>query len=767
MRTTPGGRVAHYEITECLGGGGMGEVFRALDSRLGRDVALKVLPKNLTSDPSLAVRFAQEARAASALNHPNIITIYDIGQQDEEPYIAMEFVAGQTLRSLLRGGPLGRRQLLEVGVQVAEGLGAAHARGIVHRDVKPENVMITGEGLVKILDFGLAKLLDPFPTHLEDTLADGARSTQPGAVLGTVGYMSPEQAQGKLADARSDVFALGCILFEMGTGRRAFEAPSPVETMAAIIQREPAIDGPGLSDDLQSIIRRCLAKDPEERYQTGRDVASSLRALMSGVAAWTPWPSPKVAAPEDVKVTPRPGLHMDSIAVVPLANSGLDTGTEYLSDGITEQLINSLSRLPSLRVIPRHTVFRYKGRDVDPLQIGRDLNVRLVLTGRVLHRGDSLNVQAELLEIPTERQIWGDQYRRKLDDIFALQEEIAQQISDKLRVRLSGEQKERLTEQQTSDPEAFRLYLKGRYFWNKRTAEGLTKAVTYFRQAVERDPGFALAYVGLADAYNNLGSYCVLAPGDAFPKARASAAQALELRPDCAEAHISLAFTQQMFAWDWESAEAEYRLGIAQNPGYATGHHWYGWFLVCRQRTDEALASMRRALEIDPLSLPISTNIGFCHFYARDYQQAIRQFEKSLEMDPEFAEAHRGLGESFEQLASLDVAITHYRRALTCASGSAEIVAPLGRALGLAGKREEARQCLKDLHELAGEHCVSGCEFAAIHLGLGEPEEALGWLEKAAEERSYRLVFMKVEPSLDPLRASPRFEALLRQVGLA
>lgn len=755
-----------YEVVARLGGGGMGEVYRARDTRLGREVALKILPLDLKADPSLVARFSQEARSASALNHPNIITIFDIGEHETIPFLAMELVEGRTLRELLVDGPLSVGRSLQIAVQMAEGLAAAHERGIIHRDIKPENVMVTADWQVKILDFGLAKLSTT--GGVEPTMLQTSDSTtSPGTVLGTAGYMSPEQVRGRPADARSDIFALGCVLYEMALGQRAFHGETPVETMALILHEEPTSARPGheLPAELWRLIRRCLDKDPRGRPQSARALAADLRLLSSSPGSATRHGLAEPSGILEPRRTPRPMGAADSLAVVPLTNASGDSGIEYLSDGVTEQLINSLARIPTLRVLPRSTMFRYKGKDIDPMALGRTLGARLVLTGRVLQRGEILNVQAELVDVGEEAQVWGEQYVRPLQDLFTVQSEIASQIADKLRVTLTGEQRQELQRQQTEDGEAYRLYLKGRYFWNKRTAEGLNKAVTLLRGAIERDPVYALAWAGLADAYNNLGSYCVVPPAEAFPKAKAAAVRALELDPSRAEPHIAMAFAAQYYDWDWEASEKEYRLGISMGPAYATAHHWFGWYLICQGRFEEAEQSMRRALELDPLSLPITTNIGFCHHFARRYIAAITQFRRALDMDGDFAEAHRGLGEAHEQCGELDQAIEHYRRALRFSGGSSEVMGALGRALALAGRVEEAASYLETLAQLAEERYVSAHERAAIHVGLGQREAALDWLTRGVEERSYKLVYLRVDPNLDQLRSDPRFVDLLHRVG--
>jgi serine/threonine protein kinase len=604
-----GMRLGPYLILAPLGRGGMGEVFRAKDLRLDREVAVKVVPEQLAKDPDRLARFEREAKVVAALAHPNILVLYDIGQEQGVPFAVTELLEGITLRSRLAGAALPWRETLEIGAAVADGLAAAHAKGIIHRDIKPENLFVTADGRVKILDFGLARVQIPSSSELE-TGPYIPCHTDPGTVVGTVGYMSPEQLRGLSVDARSDLFSVGCVLYELVAGRRPFQGRTEAETAAAILRDEPPLLVSLASQvplEVERVIRYCLAKEPEKRVPSARVLAVALRALLSGSDISASLPPTILYRPKPLR---RRRGTIPSLVVLPLTNTNVDPDTEYLSDGITESLINLLSQLPGLRVMARSTAFRYKGRDVDAQEVGRALKVRAVLTGQLVQRDNRLIIKMELVDVRDGSQLWGEHYNRELSDILAIEKAIAQEIADKLRLRLTGEQKRRLSRPRTENAEAYQCYLKGRHHWNKRTAEALKKSIKLFEQAIDIDPTYALAYSGVADAYLNLGGWGHVAFREAYPRAKTAATRALAIDETLAEAHVSLAMVQKEYDWDWPGAGREYERALELNPNYAVAHQWYGEYLAAVGRHPEAIAAFKRAIDLDPLSLIIHATLG-------------------------------------------------------------------------------------------------------------------------------------------------------------
>jgi serine/threonine-protein kinase len=749
-------------------------------------------------------------------------------------FIAMEFIDGETLRELIHQKQTDLSKLLRHLQHGAEGLAKAHAAGIVHRDLKPDNIMITRDGHAKILDFGLAKLIEPQQSSVESGEAASELATAilqqhstPGVVLGTVGYMSPEQAQGKTKeiDYRSDVFSFGCILYEAVTGHKAFAGKDQIDTLNKII-REPCAPitdfRPETSEHLQRIVRRCLAKDPEDRYQTIKDVAIELRELRrelvgsAGIDTTVPPTSVRstlgsagIAEPASSDATSsKPpssaeyivsgikqhkfavavalfmlavggvGLAMylharntevaiDSIAVLPFQNRSTEPDSEYLSEGLAESLIYRFSQLPNLKVSPTSSVFRYKGQEIDPIKVGKELGVSAVLSGRITQRGDNLTISVELVDVRYSKLLWGEQYDRKTSELLATQREIAREIVDALKLKVSGQERG-LAKHYTESNEAYQLYLKGRFYYNKRTYEGMQKSLEYYQQAIEKDPNFALAYSGLADTYDLLGTPDAggaMPPNEALPKGKKAALKAIELDETLAEPHVSLAHVKYYYDRDWPGAEREFKRAIELNPNYPQAYHWYGIYLVWAGRTNEGLAEIRRAQELDPLSLPINMTLGWLLCDAKRTDEGIEQLRKTLEMDPAFIITHHRLALCYERKGDYDAAIAESQRVFDLGARSLGI-ADLGQTYAMAGKRNEAQKELTELQELSKQRYVSPSQFAAIYAALGDRDQAFAWLDKSIDGHDLVTARLKVDARLDNLRSDPRFAELVKRVGL-
>lgn len=754
MGIPPDTRFGPYHIVAPLGTGGMSEVYRARDSRLDREVAIKILPARMAHDPGALARFEREAKAVAALHHPNVVSIHDFAVDHGISYIVTELLEGDTLRKNIELGPLGWRKALEIALSAAEGLSAAHSKGITHRDLKPENIFITSDGHVKVLDFGLAR----WTPEGEDAEKQLLTQTQPGVLMGTVGYMSPEQLRGIPVEASSDIFSLGCVLYEMISGQRAFSGGSSAEVLSAILTQNPP-SLPGLVSQLplevDLLVDRCLKKKPEERFQSAKDLALQVRALLNDTGP--------------LKIAPLVSRRkvIDSIAVLPFVNAGGNPDAEYFSEGITESIINNLSQLPKLRVMARSTVFRYKGQDWDPQRAGREMNVSVLLTGRIVQRADNVSIQVELVRAADGSQLWGERYTRPLIEIFALETEIASEISQKLKVKLTGEDKKRLAKRYTRDPEAYQLYLKGRFWWNKRVPDAILKSIPYFQEAIEKDPSYALAYSGLADAYSLLGTNSVVEPSLVFPKAKAAALKALEIDDRLAEAHTSLMLIKLYWDWDWEAVEREADRTNQLNPNYPTVHHWVSIYWCARSRFDKARAEIRQAQELDPLSLIISTHGGWVLYFARRYDEAIQHYKKTLDMEPNFVMTLYLLGGAYLQKSMYDEAIANIGRAIELSKRtSTEMIAALGNAYAVAGRRTEAIEILEELLAVSPPRYVSPYDIATIYIGLGDKEKGFEWLEKAYEKRIQWLVGLRADPRLDPIRSDPRFQTFLHRLKL-
>jgi len=735
-----GEKLGPYEIVEPLASGGMGDVYRARDPRLERHVAVKVLPERLAKDPEAAARFAREARLVAALSHPHILAIHDFGFEGGLAYAVTELLEGETLRRRLDRGPLPLALVRDYATAIAAALGAAHEKGIVHRDVKPENVFLTRDGGVKILDFGVAKAADAARPPDAGSDAD----TEPGMLVGTIGYMSPEQVRSEPIDPRSDLFSFGCVLYEMITGTRAFRKATPADTLAAILNDAPAPIDPratGCPPALARLVEHCLRKEREARFQSARDLAFAL----------------ETAAGE--RVAARPAARrssLSSVAILPFAAPELEAERDYLADGLTEDLINAVASRARTRVIARSSVFRWKGAAADPREVGRELGACAVVTGRVAVRGGDLDVVAELVDVDDGAQLWGGRFRRAAGELLALEEEIADALVRRLGARNRGRSGAKPAGPPPSS-EAYDLYLRGRFEWNRRTEEGFEKALALFQESIRRDPGLALAYAGIADAYVFLGGYGHLSPEIAYPRSREAAEKALSIASS-AEAHNSLASVLHRFAWDFPGAEREFRLALADNPAHATAHHWYGIFLLTMGRFDEAWEEIERASALDPLSLIVREDRGYFHLCRRDSADAERVFRGIVETDPTFLLARFDLGVALVRRGAFDDGISEIRSAVSASGERPRGLATLAWALAAGGRKDEARALLRGLEAPA-------FSAALVHAALGETDDAFAALGRAVDRREDAVVSLLVNPRVDSLRGDARFDALLRRVG--
>jgi len=825
LAISAGTSIGPYKLLNSLGSGGMGEVYLARDTRLGRKIALKFLSAEFTRDEERVRRFQQEARAASALNHPNLITIFEIGEVDAVHFISTEFIEGETLRRKIAAQRMTTGEICDVAIQVASALSAAHSASITHRDIKPENIMVRPDGVVKVLDFGLAKLTESTPnagfsTFDPTALTKKVVDTDPGVVMGTISYMSPEQARGTPVDARTDIFSFGVVMYEMIAGRVPFDGASFGDVITSILSKRPmplARFAPEIPPELERIVSKALAKDRDERYQSVKDLLIDLKRLKhrmdvqaeiehSSPHDWQPLSSsgeksvgsvpiigdtvvsnsmPTIRTTSsaeylitEIKRHKKATLivlfiviaaiatlvyfgsrhRIDSMAIIPFVNQTGDPKMESIGDELTEAIIDHLYQLKSLKVISFASVEGYKNQQVDAGAIGRELGVGAVMIGRINKRDEMITVSAELIDSRDRTRIWGDQETLKFSDLMMVHNRLARGLLDKLGLKLADEERKEL--------EAEELYETGRNYWNQRTGEGLTKGIDYFERAVALKPDYAQAHAGLSDCYNMLATYGARPPSEAFPKAKSEARRALELNDSLADAHVSLAYALFRNDWNWIEAEREFRRALQLNSKSAQAHQWYANLLVALGRNDEALAQTNLAADLDSTSLIIRSHFGFVYFFMHRYDDSIAACQKALELDPSFFAARRYLGQAYGQKGKYDQSAAEYQKAIAGSGGSPLMRAELANTLALAGKKDEAERILEEVKQLSTDRYFSAYHIAMIYAGLGKKEEALNFLQKAFDQRADYMVFLKVDPRFSSLESDPRFQNLVQRIGL-
>ena len=767
MALTDGTKLGRYEIRSQLGAGGMGEVYLAQDTKLDRKVALKILPPKLAEDEDKMSRFVREAKSASALNHPNIITIHEIGEIDGMHFIATEYIEGETLKTRLKTESLSLKSILEIALQVASALEAAHRAGIVHRDIKPDNIMVRDDGIVKVLDFGIVKLT---ATDSSEVDREGETKmqvqTRVGVIMGTVAYMSPEQARGQETDARTDIWSFGCVLYETLTLEQPFHGETITDVLANIIHREPAsilahrIDTPV---ELERIVAKTVRKNRDERYQSAKELFNDLQQLQTRLLV----EAEIIRSGEGERVVQSQLSHFpSSIAVLPFANLSAEKDNEYFSEGLTEEIIMNLSKLQMLKVIARGSIMRYGNEGKTHKQTASDLGVQYLLEGSVRRQGRELRITAQLIDALRDVYVWAETYRGTMQDIFDIQEKVAAEIVQALQLRLSPDEKQNLKKRFTENTGAYQLYLQGRFFWNKRSEEGLKTAIRYFEQAIEKDPHYALAWAGIADSYSLLGEFGNIPRKELYPKAEAAVKKALEIDNRLAEVHTSLASLLMLSKWDWANSEKEFKLALELNPNYATAHHWYSQWFLNMGRLEESLRMISRAAELDPVSQAILKDKGLALYYNRQYDETIEMARRTLELDPNYAAAHRLLSLAYQGKGVFDEAIVENEKWGALTSNKVETTVALAQLYAVSGQVEEAKKLIEvvERDKLVIDQGFRG--LALVYAALGENDTAFKCLEKSYERHEEAILSLKVDPKVDSLRKDPRFIALLKKIGI-
>ncbi|MCP4706868.1 MAG: protein kinase [candidate division Zixibacteria bacterium] len=736
-----GQKIARYKIIGFIGSGGMGDVYLANDTELHRKVALKFHSQRAHLTPEQKKQFILEAQNAASLNHPNIVTIYEVGEYQDCPFIAMEYIEGRSLQELIDTETLPTKKIIDIIVKICKGLSEAHRGGLIHQDIKPGNIFVSISDQTKILDFGLAQI------------ESGVKLATSTSQIGTVSYMSPEQAKGEKIDARSDIFSTGVILYRLLSGNLPFTADYEAAILYAVVYQDHAPIN-DLPMELQKIINKALEKNPEDRYQ-------NIDEMLSDIA--NPY-SEKQTSPSS-KTTILQSI-IPSIAILPFSDLSPQKDQEYFCEGMADEIINALTKIDSLRVVSRKSVIQFKKQNIDIRKIGQTLNVDTILEGNVRSEGKRLRITVQLVNVKDGYYLWSEKYDRDMTDLFVIQDEISRSIGDKLKLQLDGDNDKPLVKKYTENLEAYHLYLRGRYYWNKRYEGGLQRSVEYFQQAIEKDPAYALPYTGLADAYNIMGFYNFLSPHESCPRAKAAASKAIEIDPNLAEAYTALGWVNTFYDWNWTEAETNFKHAIELNPNYATAHHYYSLFLMSQNRMDEGLLEIQHAFELDPLSMIIGASLGAVYYFARDFDEAVKKFHKALELDSNFALTHAYFAAPYICQKKFDKAIVECQKAGSLSGGSTYATAFLGYTYSMSGKKQKANDILEMLLNKSENEYVSAHHISIIYIGLDDRDNAFKWLDKACQQRDNWIAWLSISPVFDNLRSDPRFDELLSKVGL-